>query len=194
MSRARTVSSSIENVGHALMALGQRSQRSLVLHISSSIEQRFIGSSVAGDGTRHVHPSIWLSSAARVISGSAASAVEQCNMRYTWRRISRPQDLRCQSGSRTYESLLLFESRTRRPDWKCGYQSFSDSKILKFRYGNFDFAVASPPCVCHYTSSLISKRPTLSPRASWRPRSSRPTRHYRLTASRRAYVETHCPI
>ena len=57
--------------------------------------------------TRHVHPSIWLSSAVRNHPGFAASAVEHCNMRYTWRRIILRKDLRCQSGSWRAESLLL---------------------------------------------------------------------------------------
>ena len=176
------------------MAFGRRFQRFLRLHFSSAIEQRVVGSSIAGGEARHVHPSIWLSSAARVASGSAAPAVEQCNMRYTRRRISRPMDRRCHSGSQLSESLLLSEPWTRRPDWKCGYQSLSNSKILKFRYGNFDFAVASPPFVCRCISSPISRRPTLSLQASWRPRSSPLARHRHLPASPRACVETRCPL
>ena len=193
-SRARFSYSPIENVGFASMAFGRRFLRVLVPHVPSSIERRVLGSSVAGGEARHVHPSIWLSSAARVASDSAASAVEHCNMRYTRRRISRPVDRRCHSGSQLSESLLLSEPWTPRPDWKCGYQSLSSSKILKFRYGNVDFAVASPPFVYRCISSPISTRPTPSRQASWRPRSSPPARHGHLPASRRACVETRCPI
>ena len=59
--------------------------------------------------TRHVHPSIRLLSAVRNHPEIAASAVEHCNMRYTRRRISLFRDLRCQSRSWGYESLLLSE-------------------------------------------------------------------------------------